>query len=370
LHFNHAIIDAPPNAAVPMVIAQAIHDASDHLPLFADFQVPARIVTQDALALGPVFVGGNATDLLSVENPAAVPGDDLDYSFTAPSAFDAPAGDFSLPAGAAPALHPISLHTDAAGFFAGNLVVHSDAPDEPSRNVELTGTVLDHARPSLDAAQVITEGTLDFGTHPVGQFAPLDALVYNFGYQSLQGLLDVYDAQITGDVRFSIAGGFTPQTLGTDPGTWSIEFDDAGASDGTYDATLVFSTRDQQDLGGALDLADLTLQLTATVGDAASVPTDPTHVVVAGIASIHPNPFSPSAEIHFGLTESGPVRLAVYDAGGRLLRSLASGDLPAGEHAVRWDGTDDAGRSMPAGIYFLRLQSRRLDQTRHIVRIR
>ena len=47
----------------------------------------------------------------------------------------------------------------------------------------------------------------------------------------------------------------------------------------------------------------------------------------------------------------------VYDVGGRRLRLLAMGDLAAGRHSVVWDGRDEAGRSLPSGIYLYRLSS-------------
>lgn len=42
---------------------------------------------------------------------------------------------------------------------------------------------------------------------------------------------------------------------------------------------------------------------------------------------------------------------------GQHVRDLVAGGLAAGEHAVTWDGRDDAGATMPSGIYFYRLQS-------------
>jgi len=52
---------------------------------------------------------------------------------------------------------------------------------------------------------------------------------------------------------------------------------------------------------------------------------------------------------------SGPLRLLVVDAGGRVLRELAAGTFPAGHHTVEWDGRDDAGRRLPSGLYLARL---------------
>jgi hypothetical protein len=50
----------------------------------------------------------------------------------------------------------------------------------------------------------------------------------------------------------------------------------------------------------------------------------------------------------------GPARVALYDVSGRLLRSLARGDYPAGYQSVVWDGRDDHGDRVTPGVYFLR----------------
>jgi len=70
-----------------------------------------------------------------------------------------------------------------------------------------------------------------------------------------------------------------------------------------------------------------------------------------------PNPFRGSTVIRFSLPRPGPVHLAIYSASGRLVRTLVSGDLDAGEHRTRWSGRDDAGALVASGVYFYRLRS-------------
>ncbi|MFH1682028.1 MAG: FlgD immunoglobulin-like domain containing protein [Candidatus Eisenbacteria bacterium] len=70
-----------------------------------------------------------------------------------------------------------------------------------------------------------------------------------------------------------------------------------------------------------------------------------------------PNPFNPQTTIPFSLAEEGRVELVVYDVGGRLVKSLVSGAMPAGEHRAAWDGTDAAGRPVGAGVYLCRLET-------------
>jgi hypothetical protein len=80
-----------------------------------------------------------------------------------------------------------------------------------------------------------------------------------------------------------------------------------------------------------------------------------------------PNPFNPTTTIRFDLGQSGHVSLRVYDVRGRLVRSLVSQQLPRDHHAIVWDGTDDAGLSVPSGTYFYRLRASNLVQTRKMI---
>ncbi len=69
-----------------------------------------------------------------------------------------------------------------------------------------------------------------------------------------------------------------------------------------------------------------------------------------------PNPFNPRTSVSFQMPSSGTADVRVYDAAGRLVRTLLAGDeRDAGRHHVVWDGRDDAGRGVAAGVYFSRI---------------
>lgn len=71
----------------------------------------------------------------------------------------------------------------------------------------------------------------------------------------------------------------------------------------------------------------------------------------------HPNPFNPSTQVGFSLERGGRASLRVFDARGRLVKSLISAHLPAGQHSATWNGLDDRGQPAPSGVYFYRLES-------------
>jgi hypothetical protein len=83
-----------------------------------------------------------------------------------------------------------------------------------------------------------------------------------------------------------------------------------------------------------------------------------------------PNPFAGRTDLRFALSRSGPVRLNIYDAGGRCVRRLTAGPLPAGEHKLTWDGRGDAGEPLGSGVYFYELQAGGIRDQRKMLRIK
>jgi hypothetical protein len=70
-----------------------------------------------------------------------------------------------------------------------------------------------------------------------------------------------------------------------------------------------------------------------------------------------PNPFSPMTAIAFSSAQQGNVSLIVYDVCGATVRTLAEEEMNPGLHRVIWDGTDDRGQRVAAGLYFCRLRT-------------
>lgn len=83
------------------------------------------------------------------------------------------------------------------------------------------------------------------------------------------------------------------------------------------------------------------------------------------LAANVPNPFNPATQVHYEVPAGGgDLSLRIYDLRGRLVRTLADGPQAAGRHAVTWDGRDGAGRALPSGVYFCRLQAGAVVETR------
>ena len=70
-----------------------------------------------------------------------------------------------------------------------------------------------------------------------------------------------------------------------------------------------------------------------------------------------PNPFNPHTVISYRLDQAGPVRLALYDVHGRLVRELVNTTRAAGTYDAAWDGMDARGTACASGVYFALLQA-------------
>jgi len=80
-----------------------------------------------------------------------------------------------------------------------------------------------------------------------------------------------------------------------------------------------------------------------------------TQSVATELRQNYPNPFNPSTSIPLSIDRDSRVVLSVYDAAGRLVRTLLDGRLDAGNHVFTWDGRDSEGRKVSTGVYFYRM---------------
>jgi hypothetical protein len=77
---------------------------------------------------------------------------------------------------------------------------------------------------------------------------------------------------------------------------------------------------------------------------------------VGQIAEVEPIAGQGGVKISFNLNEAGQTSAAVYDAAGRLIRTLLQGEeLDSGEHEVIWDGLDRNGNASSIGEYTFKI---------------
>ncbi len=104
------------------------------------------------------------------------------------------------------------------------------------------------------------------------------------------------------------------------------------------------------------------------------VPTTPTGVEETGpmafgvsIQGAFPNPFNPKTTIRFAVEREQSVQLTVHDFSGRQVAELAHRFFDAGEHAIVWNGKDDAGQAQSSGVYFVKIKSDTAEDSQKMV---
>jgi len=95
--------------------------------------------------------------------------------------------------------------------------------------------------------------------------------------------------------------------------------------------------------------------------------TDPIAEKSTFLAQNHPNPFAASTTIQYELSSESIVELAVYNQTGQLVKTLVQGYQPAGSHYLSWNGMNDVGEAVVAGVYFYQLKSDDRTETKKMI---
>ena len=117
-----------------------------------------------------------------------------------------------------------------------------------------------------------------------------------------------------------------------------------------YAGVIVTNTKRQS--GNQTYSLDVTI-IGSVVGAPALAVSDPG----LSLSPARPNPVRAGTRIAFSLPTAGAARIDLFDVQGRRVRGLLDGTTAAGPGEVVWDGSDDSGRALPAGVYWARLSS-------------
>jgi hypothetical protein len=220
---------------------------------------------------------------------------------------------------------------------------------------------------------VTSHGLLNqFGSSPTFIRNYLRVLSYQQDWQALS-CTGVAGDPIGDGLSFSLSGPFpdfadliTPNTGGV---IWLVgQFGDVAVHYDSGTFKTVFMTP-------ALELApsadrDLVVDrvLEWFFGTPTGVTLEPGAVPgVLSLAQNSPNPFAGATTLRFAVPAEGAVRLEVFDVAGRRVARLVDAVLPAGGHAVTWDGRDAAGSRVASGVYLYRLHAGGQSTSREMV---
>ena len=84
----------------------------------------------------------------------------------------------------------------------------------------------------------------------------------------------------------------------------------------------------------------------------------------------HPNPFNPLTVIRYQIPATERVTLQVFDLAGRLVKTLVAEQMPVGRHEAAWNGQDQTGRQVSAGVYFYRLEAGDFCETKRMALVK
>jgi len=81
----------------------------------------------------------------------------------------------------------------------------------------------------------------------------------------------------------------------------------------------------------------------------------------------YPNPFNPITTLSYDLPEDALVNITIYDMMGRQVKTLINDQQTAGYRSVQWNGTNNIGQPVSAGLYLYTIQAGDYSQTRKMV---
>ena len=269
-HYDDAINDGtntyfPGNNSRSNQLADALHDASDHIPVIANYTLPAVLSASVVSTFGPVIVGGSADVVLTIGNDVDVVtpagGADLNWFATGSGSLSSIDESGSISAGSADQFVAIPVDTSSAGGVSGQLTIDSvDAGTQlvPS-TLSVSGTVLRHSNASFSSANdenfrvFFSQFEADSGVQQI------DIELFNYGFDSSQATMDFLGIEAPA-APFGFIG--TPiDGIGSESIVMPITFDTTGLEAGTIIENLAVYVEDQDLPGGTADSIVLVLSV-------------------------------------------------------------------------------------------------------------
>lgn len=273
MHFDQAINNGnnfyyPGNVAASNILADWLHEASDHVPLIVEYQLPAVMAGLMTSNYGRVIQNSAFAVQVDVTNEADVEiaegADELDYTATGSLGFSGVFADTVFALGdVSSSLFP--LNTSVVGVRNGRVTLNSasQAVKNPTVVLDVTGTIVRPSNPSFSNSADIDEMNLPYKFEADTGVQSLTVNVFNLGYDPLQALLDI-DSVTAVSVPFSFVGGLE-NNIGRWAGQLTFGFDTTALATGNYKASVNIITSDENIPGQTASQLNLTLSV--AIGD-------------------------------------------------------------------------------------------------------
>ncbi len=89
-----------------------------------------------------------------------------------------------------------------------------------------------------------------------------------------------------------------------------------------------------------------------------------------GLEQNYPNPFNPSTVISYAIPKAAFVSLRIYNLRGQQITTLVEKEHLAGRYQVQWDGHDQSGLPVAAGLYFYRVEAGDFSQVKRMILVK
>jgi exonuclease III len=265
-HYNLAINDGsnsyyPGDIATSNLLADLLFNASDHIPVIVDYQVPGVLSAVMSPNFGKVIQGASVTVPALVQNIAAghpLAIDSLDVQVTGTGSLS---GSGVTVAPLAPSFGSVALAVNTAqvGFVSGGATVTALSEAAQNANFLLTtgGQVVRASNASLSASADVDATTVTVTDTVGATTVGLTANVHNLGYDLSQALLDI-------DLIGGLGNGFAlvsgiESGIGSTPASLQFSFNATGKPAGEYSKTVTVSVSDEDIPGSGSTQLSLTL---------------------------------------------------------------------------------------------------------------
>ena len=221
----------------------------------------------------------------------------------------------------------------------------------------------DKMGPILDSLTLPASETLDNDYYVNGETTPIGILaIDNYSVASMtisfSGFINVegFDITLTFDTNERLLYGDVGAVFDANIPTDNYETVQVSILD--HDGNeKVYEFEDLEEHGLYQQMAVVNNITTSTDDDMLSPQTYALH-------QNYPNPFNPETSISYDLASEGLVSIKIHDLRGTLIKTLVNDVQPSGYKTIKWDGTNDRGQKVSAGLYLYRIDAEGFTDTK------
>jgi len=275
-HYNDAINSGnnyyfPGDTTRGNTLADKLIIASDHLPLLADYQVPAALGWDWNPAEARVLVGADTSVAFEIRNDAPVVhalGADVLHVDVVVTGDMSGSTTVSVAALAPQELVSLPIDTSQPVSWNATVTLTSTSPETQTTPevVNIEGEVIAHANASFEFANDVDWFTYDISFEANTGVQSFNVWLFNYGFDGTQSLLEIDDVTIP-DAPF-VFKGLSTNVVGSLPALMEFEIDTDALAPDTYTSFLPISFSDEDIVGEQNGISMLTLRAEILVSTA------------------------------------------------------------------------------------------------------